>query len=270
MTEPVLTAEDRRIWDMWTRTALARARTLSHRRAVDSARRVVLEMAERWPDAYVAWSAGKDSTALTHLVRVECGVPGRAMSVKDDLDFPDEEDYLRRWAAAWNLELDVVRPPFLLQEWIRARSDTMTVDADAHSRSAALSREAFYGPVSEYASAAGLPGVYLGLRTEESAGRNANRSARGRIYTKAGGETVCQPIADWRGLDVYAYTLSRGIDLLPVYQCVRLMDRPDSVRKSWWLPGVHACTGSVVWLRAYYPSLYRRLYGLLPDARRHG
>lgn len=269
MTEPRLTPEDRRIWDAWRRQALTHARTRRHLGRVESARREIERMAERRPDAYVAWSAGKDSTALVHLVRVECAVPGRVMAVKDDLDFPGEEEYLRELADAWGVDLDILRPPFSLQAWLAEHAADIEADEDLHSRSAAFSKAAFYAVVRAYRESMGAPGVYLGLRAEESRGRALNRYQRGRTYQKADGEVVCQPLADWTGIDVYAYLLSRGIDLLPMYRCVRLHERPDRVRKSWWLPGASTRHGGMVWLRAYYPSLYRRLCELLPDAGRH-
>lgn len=270
MTEPFLTSDDRRIWDAWARQALAHARTLQHARRLDVARRLVAEMAAVAPDAYVAWSAGKDSTALVHLVCVECGVPARAMAVKDDLDFPGEEDYLREHAARWGVVLDVVRPPFSLQAWLAGHAHELEADEDLHSRSAAFSQAAFYDVVAAYRERAGTPGVYLGLRAEESRGRAMNRATHGTLYQKRDGERVCTPLADWRGIDVYAYLLSRSVDMLPVYRCVRFHERPDRVRKSWWLPGASTRHGGMVWLRAYYPSLYRRLCELLPDAGRHG
>lgn len=270
MTEPRLTPEDHRIWDAWARTALAHARTRAHARAVDQARAAVEAMTERCPDAYVAWSGGKDSTALTHLVRVDCGVPARAMAVKDDCDFPGEEDYIRTLASEWGVVLDVVRPPISLIAWLREHAQRLDASEDVHGRSAELSRVAFYGPIDAYAQAWGRPGVYLGLRGEESHGRRMNAATRGAVYAQRSGDTVCQPLRNWRGLDVYGYLLARGIEPLHVYRCVRLHDRPDRVRKSWWLPGAHTRHGGMVWLRAYYPTLYAQLANIFPDARRHG
>ena len=262
--EPVLTGRDRRLWQAWCAEALAWSRTLAHRARVESAQRAVEEMHAGRPGAYVAWSGGKDSTAMTHLVRHTLG-EARAMSVKDDLDFPGEEDYIGRLAREWGVALDVVRPPVSLQAWLAEHADALDPRADMHSRSAGLSA-AFYGAVAEYAEAAGRPGVYLGLRQEESAGRRMNRASRGRVYRKADGDVVCTPLADWRGVDVYAYLLSRGIDLLPLYRCVGQHEHPSRVRKSWWVPGAAHDRGGARWLRTYYPSLWARLVELVPAA----
>lgn len=264
--EPILTPEDHRIWVAWQRQALAHAKTNLHRTRIDRAKAVVLQVAQTHPSAYLTWSAGKDSTAMVHFVRVACGIDAAAMSVKDDLDYPGEEDYLRRWADAWDVRLSIVRPSFFLQSWLADHASEVSALEDLHSRSAEFSQAAFYRPIADYAESRGLPGVYLGLRSEESHGRRMNRATRGPQYTKRGGETVCTPIVDWKGIDVYAYLFTHGIDPLPVYRCVALHDSPDRVRKSWWLPGAHSRKGGVVWLRTYYPSLYAKLCRLLPDA----
>lgn len=98
----------------------------------------------------------------------------------------------------------------------------------------------------------------------------------GLTYWHAGAsQWRCLPVAEFRGdtpsthgLDVYAYAVSREIELLPVYRCVGLMHAraPGRVRKSWWLPGGHTATGQVAWLKRYYPSLFRQLCAWMPDA----
>jgi len=263
--EPLLTAEDRRLFALWERACRAHAATAVHLRRVERARRTVEEMAARRPEAVVAWSGGKDSTAMLHMVHA-AGVPyAGAMSEKDDLDFPGEEAYVRGIASACGVRLDVLRPPFSVQEWLAAHP----VDPrdDQHGRGAALSKAAFYEVVEAYHAARGRPGVYLGLRTAESRARNVNRAAHGVIYTKRNGETVCTPLADFADIDVYAYLFAHDIPLLDVYRCVRLDERPGRVRKSWWLPaGEAGRRGGMVWLRVYYPSLYRRLCELVGGA----
>jgi 3'-phosphoadenosine 5'-phosphosulfate sulfotransferase (PAPS reductase)/FAD synthetase len=109
--------------------------------------------------------------------------------------------------------------------------------------------------------------VALGLRSEESGIRRRVREMRGRCFRLASGQLRCLPVADWSGLDVFAYAHSRNIELLPVYRCVALMHarEPWLIRKSWWLPGSHAAQGGVVWLRRYYPSLYDKMCALFGD-----
>lgn len=293
--EPVLTREDRAVWDAWWRAAQTHARTQAFRRRVERARAAVIE-ALSLPDVVghvgkapsVSWSGGKDSTAMTHLVCVEAG--GRdvveVVSEKDDLDFPGELDYVQGYAAAWGARLTVITPEVSPATWIAeaaARGEIRCFD-DIRSQRAGLSKACFYGLMRE--NDHGRPLTFLGLRREESAIRNhvAARSVMAAMrrrreggggprsgltyWHKGEGQWRCLPVAEFRSLDVYAYLASRGIEPLPVYRCVALMnaDNPGGVRKSWWLPGEQTANGGLVWLRRYWPSLFRRVVGWMPQA----
>lgn len=262
--EPILTAEDHRIWAKWKRVCLLHARTGLHGRRVDKARGIIREMRRLRPEAYVAWSAGKDSTALTHLVASE--IPGvRAMSIKDDCDYPGEREYIASLASAWGVTLDVLTPDVCLQDWLK--DNQAQFGDDLHRRGTAFSDTVFYSLIDRYRCKRGYPGVYLGLRKEESYARLINRAAHGHTYTKRDGETVCQPLCDWSDLDVYAYLFARNIPLLHVYKCVRFADSPARVRKSWWLPS-NGADHHCVWLKAYYPSLFNKLRDIMPSVTR--
>jgi len=267
MSEPVLSEEDLRKWGQWERLCVAHARTREYAREIGRAEQAIREMAARCPGAYVAVSGGKDSMALWHLVTQRCAIPAGAMSVKDDLDYPGEREMVEATAAAWGVPIDVLTPPSLL-DWLREHGDTADASDDMHGRRADLADRFFYRLLDDYREARGTPGVYLGLRAEESKGRAANAYARGAIYQKATGEVVCQPIWHWSAIDVFTYLLEHEIPIHPVYRCCRDAEHPGRIRKSWWVPGAHSRKGGMVWLRTYWPSLYRRLCQILPDARR--
>ena len=266
--EPILTTEDRRIWENWCMAARLHARTKLHKRRVERALADVERFSCQTERPYVAWSGGKDSTAMTHLACVLGGHQDwRVLSIKDDLDFPGEEEYVLGLGKEWGLQrLDVVHPAFSLQGWIAEHLDTMEIGQDVHARTAGLSRAAFYPLIDEYADGIDADGVLLGLRAEESPGRRMNRASRGTVYAHSDGRLRCTPVADWKALDVYGYLLTHDIDPLHVYRCCGLAVSPGDVRKSWWFPGAHVNYGATVWLRTYYPSLYHKLCGIWPIA----
>ena len=267
MNEPILTKADHEAWKTWMDTAETHAKTRSFRRAVDSTKTLMDRASNRLGKSVVAWSGVKDSTVMTHLVCVELGIPSTVLCEKDDLDYPGEEDYVHRLGAEWGLNLRVIKPAVSPQAWVEARLATLLPGDDIHSRSAGLSKACFYHEME--AANRGFNAVMLGLRAEESGMRRELRNAKGRIYKLASGQIRILPIANWSGIDVYAYAVSRGIELLPVYKCVGFMhaDEPWRIRKSWWLPGSSTRFGQVAWLRRYYPSLYDKLVGWMPDAR---
>jgi 3'-phosphoadenosine 5'-phosphosulfate sulfotransferase (PAPS reductase)/FAD synthetase len=268
--EPILIAQDREAWDAWQRTALVHAKSVRFARrlaqaiaAVDAA----LATSER---PCVMWSGGKDSTVLAHLVCVEMGWSVAVASEKDDLDYPGEREYVEKLARDWDVDLTILTPMVSPGQWIADHAAELSADDDMHSRAAGLSKACFYEVVERWAVDRDL--VFLGLRKDESRGRMLNRVTHGLTYRKRDGQTICQPLGDWSGLDVMAYLASRGIDQLPVYRCIGLMhrDEPWRLRKSWWIPGAATRWGGVVWLRRYYPSLFRQLCQWLPDTSRVG
>lgn len=243
------------------RTARVHATTQAFARKVDSAKRLVDRALSGAKAPQVSWSAGKDSTAMAHLVTVGCGARDvELFCQKDDLDFPGEEAYVRELAATWGAtNLRVVRPTFSALEFVRkeARRGQHLGD-DIHGRGAALSKAVFY-PLVKQAND-GHDCVMLGLRSDESGRRRILRERMGRLYwVKGDGLMRALPIADWSGIDVYAYLESVGVDPLSMYRCIGLMHtlEPWRLRKSWWLPaGNGVGHGQVTWLRRYYPSLY--------------
>lgn len=265
VSEPILTAEDERQWEAWERACLAWARTTAHEKRVERALRelkTAFDMSDNWS---LMWSGGKDSTAMVHLAS-HVGVGSvRAVSVKDDLDFPGEEEYIVDLAREWGVNIEILHPPCSLVGHITENENLFWVGADIHGRDAGLSRLAFYPILKQHCDDNGRYDIVLGLRAAESRGRNMNRATRGTTYRKKDGQLVCQPIADWADIDVYAYLLSRGIPLLPLYRCVRYSESPGRVRKSWWLPGKNATQGGTIWLRTYYPSLFMKLRRILPQ-----
>lgn len=278
------------------RAAREHARTQAFARRVERARAAMCEAlaqpevagASRRPG--ISWSAGKDSTVMTHLVVVLAGA-GRAVEVvseKDDLDYPGEREYVEGYAAAWGADLEILTPAVSPRAWIEeaaARGEITCFD-DIHTRAAGLSKTCFYGLME--ASNAGRPLVCLGLRREESSIRThvatkavmaaMKRRAAGDAGPRSGltywhkgeGQWRCLPVAEFSGIDVYAYLARYEIEPLPVYRCLGLMHRekPWLLRKSWWLPGGQTANGQVAWLRRYYPSLYRQLCAWMPDATR--
>lgn len=237
--------------------------------SISQAKRVVANFHIEHPRSYVGWSGGKDSTAMMHLIRVACGIDIQAVSVRDDLDFPGDEDYVRGLAVAWSVRLDVLRCPLSYQDWLAAHPD---LDPSENVlTSPELRRNSFFKMLDEYRAKQKLDAAYAGMRADESIGRRANARFHGTAYLRADGLWMCQPLAWWSGLDVMGYLLSHDIDPHPVYRCLAFDARdPSRLRDNGWLPGTFGSwTGRFAWLRRYYPSLHRRLCEILPTAARY-
>lgn len=237
-----------------------------HAEAVHAARRVL----DRLPDCdwRVGCSAGKDSTALAVLM-AEDGIGIAGFSVKDDLDYPGEREYIRALAAYTGTEIEVLVPESSLVEYLRA-GDVSLVD-DVHGRSAGLSRTFFYGLLNAHRAHHGYDGILMGLRSEESKARAGFLRSQGPIYRRKDGVTTASPLAEWTDLDVHAYLWSRRVPVLHVYGCVDpgSDDRALRLRKSWFVAGAAmANLGHYTWLRRWWPTQWRLAVSIDPNVER--
>lgn len=274
MNEPRLSKRDHDAWDLLMRQARLHARSRIHARRVDKARRIIGEAMAVCERPMVASSFGKDSIALTHLICVAMGLRVPVMTHRDDMDYPGSLEHALRYRDAWGLDMTVLTPPFSVKAWIAENAQRISVYDDLHSRASELARESFYKLVDAHNAKHDL--VFLGLRAHESRARALDRAVHGPLYRKKATAThpeglwMCKPLADWRGIDVYAYAVANDIELPPLYKCIGLMHRrePWRLRESWWLPErTNADNGGVMWLRYYYPSLYQQLVEWFPEAK---
>lgn len=263
-SEPFLTRADAEMWLTWRRTCALHAKTRLHRSRVDAARRAVESMERTHPGAYLSWSAGKDSTALAALLASMGLAEGRlAMSLKDDLDFPREEAYLRALSRRWGFDLRLITPETSIIPWLLERR--INVTRDLHTRASEYAKEVFWRPLEAWEHEHGARGAYIGLRAQESNGRAANARYRGFKYTKRDGATTCQPLAFWQAEDVFAFLFEQGVEPFEVYRCCRLKKSPAWIRLDGMLPGIYHTEGSNLWFKTHYPYLHNKLCDLFPE-----
>jgi len=233
---------------------LAHAQTASFNRRVEKSREIISDFLRRGLTTRVMWSGGKDSTAMLHLAYT-LDEDIVATSEKDDMDFPGEKGYVKHVAEKYQVSLDILEPEGSLWEGL----GDVDVTEDLHSRGTTFSDEHFYSLLEAYHERQGVEGIMLGLRKHESGGRYANRLSRGHTYQKEDGMWVCCPIVDWTAKDVFAYLISRDVPILEVYFKTKLSEGPESIRKSWVLPGRSSKWGQSAWLRYHYPEVYSRI-----------
>lgn len=268
--EPILSDEDLEVWDIWQRTCLAHAGTRLHKRRVEAAKQAAQEALDHTSPWYAAVSAGKDSAVMLHLIAsVAKSGEAAAASVVDDVEYPGEREQLSALSDCVGIPIEIASPE--MSTWQAIVDSKCAIYEPLHDVASGVSKSAFMPVISRIESK--YNGVFLGLRAEESKYRNVSRAVRGRLYQRnrvsgVGKLWTSTPIADWRGLDVYAYAFTHSVPLHPLYRCCAFVHRkdPSRLRLDWWLPGQHGAKGHVQWLRRYYPSLYTKLRGLFADA----
>lgn len=264
MTEPLLTDIDHEAWRKWSRVCKMWARTTKHKWRVLKAKKTIASFVELCERPYIGLSGGKDSVALAAIAR-DIGVR-LTVSQRDDFDFPGQTEHVEAVARSLDLDLHIIRPKISVVGWLKAAR--LPLDADIHSSTAQLSKDVFYGLIKSWTKDQGADGAILGLRKGESHGRLMNRITHGLIYERKDGMKICQPIADFEPIDVYAVILSRDLPLLPLYKAIGFKpEEPWRLREGWPVHATAGRWGYYTWLKLYYPSMYATVVDIFPEAK---
>lgn len=247
----------------WREVFSLHADLYSFKKKVEEAKNVIDKFLQMGLKVYGSVSGGKDSTAMLHLINsVNSDIT--FMTEKDDMDFPNEREYIDTLVQKYNLEMDIISPSISLWEEVK----NIEFTEDIHSRGTSFSDRNFYGIIEQYKKIKGFEGVFLGLRTQESKGRKANFQKNGFIYhNKTSNDFICQPIANFTATDVFAYLVSNDIPILDVYFKTKFVGTPLKIRKSWVLPSAQSSSGQALWLKYYYPEIFTKLCEINPLMR---
>lgn len=247
-------------WDEYMEEVRVYSTLPLFQKKVEQSKKVIAEFLNIVEKPYVAWSGGKDSTALVLMVREFGNIP--AMSEKDDLDYPGEEEYIKEIAERFDIDLHIIKPEVSLFEWMLENEESVV--EEIHARSAELSKKYFYALIDRFVEEGGYDSTFLGLRAYESTGRLMNFKTRGFYYQKKNGIWICNPLSLWKTIDVYAYLYIKGVEPLYVYKY-----DPENTRKSWFLPGENARNGAAFVLKERFPELYYKLVKKFPEVGRY-
>lgn len=160
-------------------------------------------LAESVKDVAVAWTGGKDSTALLALWRAlldHAGLgPLRAITVDTGVKFPEVIDFRTELARRWGVELHVARPS--------VDSATYPVARDPLECCRTMKVEPLMRAVEE----TGTRVLLSGIRRDE----HPEREGREYVEPRADpGHLLVNPLLDWTETDIWAFH-----DLLGIPHC---------------------------------------------------
>lgn len=199
--------------------------------------------------AYVSFSAGKDSAVLAHAAHaVHPGIPIWMVDPGVPTHWLGAER--QRWidyaaASGWTLRL------FPWDKW----ADVGAANGEQQHRK--MAHNAMFEAVHAQAAAEGRTHVVMGLRAQESPGRRASLSTHGEAYTSRTGITRHCPLGSWTHDDVWAYTLTKGLPWLEIYDHLGPDARNGLIGRS----GVQQ--GRMAYLRRFFPEAYRHARDVL-------
>lgn len=214
---------------------------------------------------YIAWSGGKDSTAVVHLTTaLQPDIP--VVWFDSGIEYPETRDYIHHLAHQWELNLHTFTPrtnPLTILTGSGSFTHTphsQTHTSDLHS--------VLVAEPSQRAHNTFGPGEITGTRAYEAAGRRALFARTHGTYERSDGVHVCAPVWNWSSNDIGAYLHARSIPENPVYQRLRDLGAPEwAQRVGVLVDGNAAEYGRFTWLRLGWPDLWSTLTEELPRLR---
>jgi 3'-phosphoadenosine 5'-phosphosulfate sulfotransferase (PAPS reductase)/FAD synthetase len=239
---------------------LAHARTAAHQRRLAEARAIIAQALAASRRPYIAFSTGKDSLVLAHLVWEQAPATP-AVYFDARCAFPESLALLDRLAAAGR---PIERWP--CQDFLDLLAAAGGPDAPGIEQ--ATMAGTVYRPVRALLAARGYDAVFLGLRGAESPARSLLVRTRGLLFSRAtDGLLECLPLGRWSDRDVWAAIFAGGLDYNRAYD--RMADLPPAQRRlSYWAGETSRRYGRWVWLRRHYPALWARFVQRFPEVAR--
>jgi len=238
---------------------LAHARTGAFSRRVERSRQVVRDWLATTSRRYVAFSGGKDSTAMLGLVR-EVDPTSLAVFGNDEFVLPETLALLDATPNLHRIAARIEHAPWFTA-WDQGAeglpAGTEWVEPDGQGP----------GP---WARLHGYDGAAVGIRAGENNYRRLHIRARGELfYARRRQVWQCYPLAWWTTQDVWAYILSRKLDYNRAYdRLAEIGVEPDRQRIGPFAQAKALAFGQLALLKAGWPADFERFALAHPEARR--
>jgi len=249
-----------------TKKFILNSKLSNFKKKIEETKTIVNKVMTQCYKPYIAWSGGKDSTALMYLITQDLGYKDILIfSQKDDCDFPDEKTYIENLTDLYHLNTEIVEPKESMWEYILKHKD---LDNDIHKKTNEVTKIFFLKCIKQFIDKHNPDCVFMGLRNEESKARRINYYLKGDTYFTKYDESImhCNPLSKWTATDVFSYMVTKHIPILPLYTKYNILKDAESLRKSWWIPtGEQIKRGWVLFIKKEYPELYRKLKAHFPE-----
>ena len=225
---------------------ILRARFPEYCQRVARSQRLIAEALERLGNPYIAFSTGKDSTVVLHLVR---GIRPDTIAIYGDDEWllPESESLLSETPNVRRIKMRVQHADWFI----------------------AWNGEDCAEPSPTWAADMGFDGVFLGLRTEENVRRKLLIRQRGAtFYVERRKMWLCNPIAAWTTQDVWTYILSNEISYNRAYDVLQRIGVPLDQQRIGPLANERVLgRGQLALLKRGWPDLFNRFAATHPEAR---
>jgi len=214
----------------------------------------------------ISFSGGKDSTVMLDLVR-RVASDTVAVFADSGAEYPETLDIMAKTAnvKTYYPELTILEMYRMVDRYGHTDGE---YGSDWHWPMGSIKRCMIYEPMTRAQDELHATGGFIGLRAEESYGREMLRRIRGKLLQAKAGDWRCYPMLDWTTEDIWAYIASRNLEYNEVYDILAEIGEP---REQWrvapYAGGTALGFGRWATLKRGWPSLFNRFAAEFPEAR---
>lgn len=237
--------------------ALSHARTGGFWRRLESARETVTRWLCEAGRPYVAFSGGKDSTVLLHLVR-SIAPETPAMWSDDEYNLPETMDLLNATPDLHRIAARVEHAAWFTS-WADGPESVPDGTEWQEGGDGARAWEARHG----------YDGAAVGIRADENSYRQMNLKTHGILFRDRRRVWQCRPLAWWSVMDIWAYIAAFDVPYNRAYDRLSEIGVPLARQRVGPFANRRALPmGQMAILRAGWPGEYARFMAAHPEAAR--
>jgi len=213
-------------------------------------------------NAYVAFSGGKDSWVLLHML-LQYKPDISVMFANSGNEYPDTIDFINYVEKKYNLNLCEIETSMSMTEMYEKVGAYQFKDSDNTWAANEPKRILIYEPANEMKKM-GYNAVFMGLRADESKGRAFNAKIKGIEYLCQYDEiTHMNPLNSWTLDDIWAYIVQNGLPYNRVYDKPWKNGRKD-IRVATYSGRTSITEGRWLFIKMFYPEIWNEFIKKFP------
>lgn len=174
---------------------------------IKKAKQVIQKAAKEFPQnkTVIAWTGGKDSTVLLHLIKDTFGkVPFPVMFNDSTMEFDEIYEFIKKLTKEWNLMLTVVPHDEKELEQFHTLKDKAAQKE--------LSRIMKVTAINKFVKQHNIQAFLAGIRWDEHEARSKET-----YFSKRPDHTRVHPILDFTEADIWEYIKTRNVPYVNLY-----------------------------------------------------